>query len=106
MKKKIGTVAAIVAVIDLFVYLFILVSGNAFTNRGLTGFVFVLWFVCLAVAIPCLLGDFIKFIGKSFSAGYNAPKNQAANNTAFCSKCGKQIDASVAFCPHCGEKRQ
>lgn len=106
MKKKIGTIAAVVAVIDFFVYLFILVSGNAFTYRSLTSFVFILWFVCLAVAIPCLLGDFIKFIGKQFSAGYTSSSVSQTNGSVVCSKCGKEIDTSVTFCPHCGEKRQ
>ena len=102
MKKTIGIIAAVGAVIDLFIYMLLLVTGNAFTIPALTGFIFVMWFVLLGAAIFCLLGDFIKFIGKQFSAGYNST---APGASVFCSNCGKSIDAGMTFCPHCGTKR-
>ena len=109
MRKKIGIIAAVLAVIDLIVWVMLLVSGNALGFGGFTkeaGIVFVLWFVLIAIAIPCLLGELIKFIGKSFSAGYNS-QNQTPNRpTVYCTKCGQPIDASVAFCPYCGNKRR
>ncbi len=105
MRKKIGIIAAVTAVLDLFVYLILIVTGNAFTNLAFTGFVFFMWFACLAVAVPCLFGEVIKFIGKQFSAGYNSPAPTQSTASVFCSKCGKAIDATVTFCPHCGEKR-
>ena len=102
MKRTIGIIAAVGAVIDLFIYMLLLVTGNAFTIPGLTAFVFVMWFILLGTAVFCLLGDFIKFIGKQFSAGFNSSVPSAS---VFCSSCGKAMDASMAFCPHCGAKR-
>ena len=102
MKKTIGIIAAVGAIIDIFIFMILIVTDNAFANQGFTGFIFVMWFVLLGTAIFCLLGDFIKFIGKQFSAGYNST---APGTSVFCSNCGKSMDAGMAFCPHCGAKR-
>lgn len=107
MKRKIGIAAVVVGVVDLFVWIILLVSGNTFAGHGMSPlavFVFVLWFVCIVVAIPCLLGDVVRFIGKSFAAGYNESIRPDPSKTAYCTNCGKPVDASVAFCPHCGTK--
>ena len=105
MKRKIGIAAAVLAVMDLFVYMILIVTGNAFANRGLTGLVFVLWFVFLAIAGPCLIGDVIKFVGKHFSSGFNAGLPPQTGAIVYCTKCGKPIAADVSFCPHCGDKK-
>ena len=37
---------------------------------------------------------------------YNAPAPQPQNNgTKFCFRCGTRLDASAAFCSHCGQKQ-
>ena len=100
MKKKIGMIAVGVAIVDLFIYILLIVTGSAFKVPALTGFVFVMWFVCLVTIAFCLSGEFIRFIGKQFSAGFNSNAP-----TAYCLKCGRGIDQSTAFCPHCGAKR-
>ena len=103
MKKQIGKMAGIVAIIDLFIYIILLVSGMAFRLYPLTALAIVVWFVSLVVTAYCLLGDFIKFIGSQFSQGYNSGYSQNGA-TVFCKNCGKQVGADMAFCPHCGEK--
>lgn len=108
MRKKIGIIATVVGVIDLFVWIVLLFTGNALTFGGFTPVamvVFILWFVCVIVAIPCLVGEVAKFLGKSFSAGFNSSSNIENANRVYCTNCGKPIDASVAFCPHCGTKK-
>ena len=105
MKKKIGIVAAIAAIIDLLIYAVLIVTGNAFTNIALTAFLFIMWFVLIITTGICLFGEVIKYIGKQFSAGYNSNQPVQPNATVFCTKCGKPIASTVSFCPHCGERR-
>ena len=110
MKRKIGKIALVIAAISLILWFIIVVTGSGFNSDGpgLNGFailVFFSWMVSIFTAIFCLAGDVIRFIGKMFASGYNSVNNPpVSNNTKFCSKCGKQIDASSAFCPNCGEK--
>ena len=106
MKKKIGIAAAVVGLIDLLVWIVLIFTGAVFDGFGFSGlalFVFILWFVCVAVAVFCLAGDLIRFAGKQFSTGYNSvAPSQSANG--FCTACGKQIAGDMAFCPYGGQK--
>ena len=119
MRRKIGFTALTLAGISFFAYLFILMSGNAFKNEGLTSFVFVTYIVTVLTAIACLLGDFIRFIGKMFGQGFNGGKapqqyynnynnyNNATQNNAgvcYCPKCGQQNSGAAVFCQCCGNK--
>ena len=104
MKKKIGIAAAVVGFIDLLVWIVLIFTGAVFDGFGFSGlalFVFILWFVCVAVAVFCLAGDLIRFAGKQFSAGFNSA---VQGPTAFCTACGKKIGPDVTFCPYCGQK--
>ena len=107
MKRTIGIAAAVIGVIDLFVWIIMIFTGAMFDGFGFSSFalvIFLLWFVCIGVAAFCLLGDIIRFVGKNFSAGYHsATPTQSANG--FCTACGKQIAGDMAFCPYCGQKR-
>ena len=104
MNKKIGTVAAIVAALSLLAW-FMIIFDILYLPPAI---VFICWTVSFIATIVCFAGDIIQFIGKQFSAGYHssAPTSPSFTASAYCTKCGKPIDASVAFCPYCGEKRQ
>ena len=56
MKKKIGIAAAVVGLIDLLVWIVLIFTGAVFDGFGFSGlalFVFILWFVCVAVRYAC-----------------------------------------------------
>ncbi len=108
MKKTIGYAALVVGIIDLFTLMFLLLSGNVFSDRGfnpMAAFCFVLWFACVFTVIFCLGGYFIQFLGKAIGSGLNAQPLSQGGNSKYCSQCGKAIDGATAFCPHCGAKQ-
>ena len=107
MKRTIGIAAAVIGVIDLFIWIILIFTGAVFDGGGFSGFalvVFLLWFVCVGVAAICLAGDVIRFAGKQFSAGFNSVTPSQSGNS-FCTSCGKKIEGDMAFCPYCGKKK-
>lgn len=116
MRRKIGFTALAIAGISFFAYFIILVSGNAFKNETLTGFCIVTYAISFFTAIGCLIGDFIRFIGKMFGQGFNGSNqpqqpnnwnnnyNQQSTGVCYCPKCGQQNSNSAMFCQCCGNK--
>ena len=108
MKKTIGYTALVVGIIDLFTLMFLMLSGNVFSDGGfspMTSFCFVLWFVCVITVIFCLGGYFFQFLGKTIGGGFDAQLSVQSGNSKYCSQCGKVINNAPAFCPHCGAKQ-
>ena len=130
MRRKIGIIAAIIAGISFLLLILVLLTGNAFSGHSfspLTIIGMLGWFICAPTAAICLFKDIVTLIGKWFSAGQNQANPpfpiqpvvtnppatptqtetpaQGEGYTVYCTNCGKSIDASVTFCPHCGFKR-
>ena len=109
-KRIIGIFALILVVISFISWMLLIFTGAAFSKHG--GFsvyvpiVFISFFISMITSIICLAGDVIRFIGKMFSSGYNSAVNSPVNNNIkFCTKCGKQLEATATFCSACGHKQ-
>lgn len=112
MKKRIGFIALGVGILDLFAWIFIIFSGSAFSPNGgfspIVPFCFVLWFVCVITVIFCLAETFLKFVGKNLGIGnsFNFEAHVHKETPAsYCTECGKPLQGTVKFCPHCGAKQ-
>ena len=99
MRKIIALGAFIVGAIDFFAFLYILVTGSAFTDMGFaphTIICLVVWFACVFTFLFCVIS---KFLFPSSSKGKTIQKL-----TKNCPYCSNGIPAESAFCPHCGGK--
>ncbi len=108
MKKSIGFIALFVGIIDLFMFMFLMLSDNIISDGGFTtigAFCFVLWFVCVFTVIFCLAGSFFQFLGKTFGSGFYTQTTVQNGNTVYCPQCGKAHNGANVYCPHCGAKQ-
>ena len=104
LRRMVGFTALAAAGISFILWMWIVVSGSGFsqTGMGLNGFavgVLFSWMVSIITAVVCLIGDVIRFIGKTFGEGFG----KAA--TVPCLSCGKAMAVSAVFCPHCGTRK-
>lgn len=123
-KREIGIGALILAGIAFLLWILVLATGLVFRAKILFFGIPTVFYVSLIVAFVCLIGDFIKFIGKKFSEGYRPEQNVSTpvqpQSTAgvsggssetvslsanrFCGQCGSPVDEGDAFCKKCGTK--
>lgn len=99
MKRKVGITALIFAGVFFLLAIFAMYAFE-FT---VFGFVAVMYWGCCITAIICLFGDFIRFIGKMFSKGYNEGTKKSYSH--YCHQCGKGLEQDAHFCPGCGAKQ-
>ena len=110
-KRTVGIIALVFVAISFIAWMLLIFTRAAFNEGG--GFsiwvpiVFLSFFISIVTAAVCLAGDAIRFAGKMFSSGFNGtPASPAATGgVKYCTKCGKQMEASAAFCPGCGHKQ-
>ncbi|MBR6563125.1 MAG: zinc ribbon domain-containing protein [Clostridia bacterium] len=106
-KKKIGTIAAIICGASFLLWMILIFTGACFSGHKISPiaiFTLFTFFISGATATICLAESLIKFVGKSFSAGFNGTNFIPSEEKAFCTHCGKQITKGNKFCPHCGGK--
>ncbi len=109
-KRTIGIIALILLGISFIAWMLLIFTGAAFSKHGgfsvLVPIIFISIFISGVTAVVCLIGDAIKFAGKTFSSGFNSINNSPVNsNTKFCTKCGTKLEATAAFCSNCGHKQ-
>lgn len=96
MKRKIGITAFIFA--GIFVILF--AAGISKSVMGAGILCVLMYAACMITGIICLFGDFIRFIGRMFSKGYN--EGAQKSHSRYCPYCGRGLEEDACFCPGCG----
>lgn len=96
MKRKVG----ITALIFTGVFFLLSLAAAISLSTGIYTFTVVMYLLCGVVAIICLFGDFIRYIGKMFALGWNDAAKKSYSR--YCPHCGKGLEQDACFCPSCG----
>ena len=107
MRRKIGTIAAVAAAVNLLIYVVLHMTGRVFDADGYStteaSVTFMLWFVFSLIAGSCFFKEIVRFIEKQTSDIYHAPGG--INEQVICPRCRKPIDKLAPVCFHCGKKQ-